>query len=562
MSLKFGHWKIGQRLMALVGLFALMYVGVDTFNLVGLRDALYEQKADETRRIVEVAHSLVRDFHARAQRGEMPEDKAKEAALLAIKGLRYEGEQYFWVNDMDAVMLMHPTSPKLVGTSLLKLQDAHGEHIFSDMVEVVKRSGAGHYKYFWPPESKSAQPKVSYVAGFKPWGWVIGSGVFVEDVETTFWRKAVLAGGVSALTLLVVVFVASRIARSITKPVNEMTRVMGILAQGDRTIEIPARDRRDEIGAMATAVQVFKEGMIEAERLAQEQRREQEARAERARRIEELCGAFDAASAAAVNSVAAAAAQMQSSSESMGEAADQTSRRADTVAAASEQASANVETVAAATEELSASIAEIGRQVGAASEIASTAVRQANDTSAKVQGLADAAQKIGDVVKLINDIADQTNLLALNATIEAARAGDAGKGFAVVASEVKSLANQTARATEEIAAQISGVQSSTREAVEAIMAITKTIEKVDEIASSIASSVEEQSAATREIARNVEQASSGTHEVSSTILGVTQAAQETGSAAAQLKSTASDLARQSDQLKLAVETFLLDVKAA
>ncbi len=562
MSVNLNNWKIGRRLMVLVALFAVMYLAIGGVSLLGLRDALYEQKSDETRRIVEVAHSFVKDFHARAGRGELTEAKAKEEALAALKALRYDGEQYYWVNDMDAMMLMHPTAPKLVGTSLRTLKDAHGNFIFADMIEVVKKDGAGHYTYYWPPDSSSPKPKVSYVAGFKPWGWIIGSGVFVEDVEKTFWSKAQLTGGMAVLTVLIVVFVALSIARSVAKPVKEMTNVMDALARGDRTVDIPARDRKDEIGEMAVAVQVFKEGMIEADRLAEEQRREQEARAERAKRIEDLCKAFDATSTEAVKSVAAAASQMQSSSEAMGVTAEEANRQASAVAAASEQASANVQTVASAAEELSSSISEISRQVTQASQIASAAVTEAERTNIKVQGLAQAANKIGEVVALITDIAEQTNLLALNATIEAARAGDAGKGFAVVASEVKNLANQTAKATDEIGAQIAGIQTATQEAVAAIESITQTISKINEVNSGVASAVEEQGAATQEIARNVEQAAAGTHEVSSNIAGVSQAANDTGTAAGQIKTAAGELSRQSEKLRTEVDKFLAGVRSA
>ena len=352
------------------------------------------------------------------------------------------------------------------------------------------------------------------------------------------------------------------LARSVADPVVNMTSAMRELADGDKTIEIPAQDRGDEIGDMSGAVQVFKENMIKADKLAEEQREEEEARAERGRKIEQLCNDFDLRATEAVKSVAAAATEMQASSESMSATAEETSTQSATVAAASEQASANVQTVASAAEELSSSISEISRQVGQSSEIASNAVRQAEETNEKVQGLAEAANKIGEVVALITDIADQTNLLALNATIEAARAGDAGKGFAVVASEVKNLANQTGKATDEIGAQIANIQTATQEAVTAIEVIGKTISEVDEISTTIASAVEEQGAATQEIARNVEQAAAGTQEVSSNIGGVNQAASDTGAAATQIQSAAGELSQQSELLRAEVDKFLVNVRAA
>ena len=352
------------------------------------------------------------------------------------------------------------------------------------------------------------------------------------------------------------------VARSISKPVVGMTGTMNELASGKLDIHVPSQGRGDEIGLMAKAVQVFKENAIrvkemEAEQEAQKRRAEEERRAA----MNQLADSFEKSVGGVIDTVTSAVAELQASSEQMASTASETSAQATTVASASEQASANVETVATAAEELSSSIGEIGRQVAQASSVAGGAVQQAGDTNAKIQGLAAAASKIGEVVDLITDIAEQTNLLALNATIEAARAGDAGKGFAVVASEVKNLANQTAKATEEIAAQITGVQTSTKDAVAAIEAITKTIQEVDAIASTIASAVEEQSAATQEIARNVEQASAGTQEVSSNIVAVNEAANATGAAATQIRNSATELSQQSEVLRGEVHKFLTQVRA-
>jgi methyl-accepting chemotaxis protein len=375
-------------------------------------------------------------------------------------------------------------------------------------------------------------------------------------------RTILLTMVVSAVAFVFGVLAAWLIGTGISRPVQAMTNAMTRLAGKDMGVDIPATDHKDELGDMAKAVQVFKDNMIEADRLAEEQRKAQEAQAARARRVETLCKEFDATSTEAVKSVASAVTQLEGSSEAMSVTAEETTRQAAAVAAASEQASANVQTVASASEELANSISEISRQVAQASQIASGAVRQGEQTNVKVQGLAVAANKIGEVVALITDIAEQTNLLALNATIEAARAGDAGKGFAVVASEVKNLANQTAKATDEIGAQIAGIQAATQEAVTAIEVIVKTISEIDSISSSIASAVEEQGAATQEIARNVEQAAAGTQEVSSNIGGVSAAANDTGAAATQIRGASAELSRQSETLRTEVEKFLANVRAA
>jgi len=363
---------------------------------------------------------------------------------------------------------------------------------------------------------------------------------------------SVLLGGLAALL----------IGNGIARPVTALTAAMTALAGGDKTIDIPSQDNRDEVGDMARAVLVFKESMIKADDLAAREREAQKRREERGRQIEALTGSFDSDVSQLLQSLTQSAVEMTSTASTMSKIADGTNERATAVASAAEQASVNVQTVATATDELSSSIQEISRQVAQSSNVATRAVTEANHTDEQIQGLARAAQRIGEVVNLITDIAEQTNLLALNATIEAARAGDAGKGFAVVASEVKNLANQTAKATDEISQQIADIQAETQDAVRAIKSITSTISEMSEIASTIASAVEEQGAATSEIARNVEQASTGTQEVTTNIIEVTHSAGETGTAATQVTSVATSLNTQADHLKAQVEKFLEGVRAA
>jgi methyl-accepting chemotaxis protein len=353
------------------------------------------------------------------------------------------------------------------------------------------------------------------------------------------------------------------IGRGISRPVVAMCAAMRALAGGDRSVNIPAVGRKDEIGQMAEAVQVFKDSMIEAERLRQSnERQKQEAETERKASMLQLADNFEAGIKGIVNSVASQATEMQSAAEGMTHTAEQATQQATAVAASVEQASANVQTVAASAEELSASVQEIARQVDQSSKIASQAVTEADQTNTTVEGLDHAAQRIGEVVQLIETIAGQTNLLALNATIEAARAGDAGKGFAVVASEVKSLASQTAKATEEIRAQIGEIQGATGQTVAAIRSIGSTIRQMNEIATAIASAVEEQGAATQEIATNVQQAAQGTGEIATNIEGVSRAASDTGAAASQVLSAAGELSRQSETLRRDVDQFLATVRAA
>ncbi len=359
-----------------------------------------------------------------------------------------------------------------------------------------------------------------------------------------------------------VVMIAGIAMFQVARPLRGMTTLMKELAAGHLDIAIAGGERRDEVGDVARALAHFKAGLQEARRLAEAQAEEQRAKETRAAQVRTLTSAFDAQIGQVVQAVSSQAVQMEGSAQSLSGTAEESTKQAATVAAASEQASANVQTVATATEELSSSIGEISRQVAQSSRIAGSAVTHADKANRQVQGLVDASQRIGEVVSLITDIADQTNLLALNATIEAARAGEAGKGFAVVAAEVKNLANQTAKATDDIRNQIKGVQTATQEAVQAIQIIGKTIGEMNDITTTVAAAIEEQSAATREIARNVEQAATGTQEVTSNIAGVSRAANDTGSAAAEVLTSARDLAKQSTTLASVVEAFLTQVKAA
>jgi methyl-accepting chemotaxis protein len=387
------------------------------------------------------------------------------------------------------------------------------------------------------------------------------TGTIASETATADTYRAVVLAALGLLIAAVSVTAYIIFAR-VLRPLERQRQVMAVLARQDTSIEVPDLARADEIGEMANAVQTFKGNLIETARLQAEQAKVAGEREQRAAAMEKLVRDFDSKVETVLVTVDQSVGEMRATAGSMGTIAKDTSERIGAVANASQEASGNVQTVAAAGDELSASIGEISRQVTQSTAITSEATATAQSTDQQVQSLVLVVEKIGDVVRLISDIAGQTNLLALNATIEAARAGEAGKGFAVVASEVKSLANQTARATEEIGAQIGGIQSATQKSVQSIRAIIDVITRIDESSTAIAAAIEEQGAATREISRNVQQAAASTQDAARNVEGVTDAAQRTGAAAGEVGAAADQVAHKVSELRNEVAGFLAKVRAA
>jgi methyl-accepting chemotaxis protein len=455
----------------------------------------------------------------------------------------------------------NPATPANIAVALGKMNDTYVESFGKEMKLAKDGAATGKYEH---------DVDAFFVESQRGLGSIITvRDAFYDNAEQILgdaYSSARLSFMI-ALAVLTAVIAASAgmilmVRRRVCKPIVDLTATMSRLASGDMSDEIAGAERGDEIGAMATAVRVFKDSMIEAERLAAEKALESDGKMRRAQVLEELTRVFEAKVIELVGGLSAASSVMEDTAQSMSSTATATNRQAAVVAAASTQTSTNVQTVASATEELTSSISEIGRQVAQSTEIAARAVENARRTSVTARSLAEGAQKIGDVVTLIQSIAAQTNLLALNATIEAARAGEAGRGFAVVASEVKSLAGQTAKATTEISEQIAAIQSASDETVTAIQNVANVIGEIDQIGTAIAAAIEQQGSATREISRSVQDAARGTSEVNSNITGVQKAADDTGSAAQQVLGAAEQLSSQSKDLAGQVNRFLSEVRAA
>ena len=377
------------------------------------------------------------------------------------------------------------------------------------------------------------------------------------------WRLAMLVlGGVAFLLLAVALGVVVFVQRSVVRPITELEAAMARIRDGDDTSPVAGTGRRDEVGRMADSLTQLRDGLAAGRQAREAQAEAAQLQVERARRVDVLVRGFEAEATEILSAVSSAATELDATAGEMGRTAEEGASQATTVAAAAEQASANVQTVAASTEEMAASIAEVARQVAESARVANQAADEARATDEAVASLAAGAQRIGDVVRLIGDIASQTNLLALNATIEAARAGEAGKGFAVVASEVKTLAAQTAKATEEIGGQISQMQSETQAAVAAIQGLARTVQSLNSIAAQVAAAAEEQAVTTQEIGRSVAEAATGTLNSSRNASGLADGAERTNQAANDVRSASGVLSRQAEGLRSQVDRFLTGIRAA
>ncbi len=542
----------------LVGM--ISFACLDVFDQ---RDTLTEARKAHVREMVEAAVSILRHYHGLVEKGQLTDADARERAKGDIRDIRYGKGDFLFVYRGDGVTEVLGTVPQLEGKQRMGDTDADGMPYVRLLIENAKtRHGFVAYSFPRSPTDQADPRKISTSIYYEPWDWIVASGVYIGDIDEAFRSQLTRIGIILGLTIFALVAFSIFMIRSITQPLSLITSLMERLAHGDREISVPYTEKRDEVGKLARALDVFRRQAIALERQADEQRQAEARNAELlAAERRSIAGNFEARVMDLITGSFASSGDMQGTAKSMSNVANEALSQASSAAAAAAEATANVQTVAAASEELCTSITEIGRQVAESAKISTDAAKETQRINSMMADLSAAAGRIGEVVKLVNDIASQTNLLALNATIEAARAGDAGKGFAVVAGEVKSLATQTAGATDEITTQIGAVQAETGRAVQAIRNIGTVIEQVRQISAGIASAVEQQGVATQEISRSVSQAASGTNQVSTNVSGLTKAAAATETVAKKVLTVAGDQAGYAEKLRSEITDFLVQMRA-
>ena len=556
--------SLRTKIILQISLCIIALLAVTIIDAINLRSEITNDRKIAVRQIVEAAYSIATHYGKLAESGTLSNDEAKNQAREALRSLHYDGKNYVFITNVNGFCELLDVKRGLEGKSRTAETDADGVPFIRLMIESAQQGGGFvAYRFIKAGGDGTIYPKVSYSLLYQPWGWVISSGVYTDDIETAFQTTLIKESGVIGVLIMVMLGFSLLISRDILRPVQALTGVMKRLTEGNLEGTIAESERRDEIGGMIRATAVFQRKLRQLDLLHQEQA-ESEARtaAEHLRQRREMADSFENRVLALVDSVSTSSREMRNTAQTMAQEASRAAARTTSGVAAAEQASAHVGTVASAAEELSSSISEITRQVEDSARIAAVASEETTRTNTMIQGLAEAANRIGDVIKLINDIAAQTNLLALNATIEAARAGEAGKGFAVVANEVKNLATQTGRATEEICQQIGAVQEETRHTVEAIRGIAGVIDQVREISAGIAAAVEEQGAATREIARSVQQAANGTVGVHDLVSGFANTARAGEQGWLKVSDEASSLAGNSQHLRDEVGRFLSEIRSA
>jgi methyl-accepting chemotaxis protein len=559
------HLTISQKYIFIAILAVLTTLVSSIMALDRFYVALTNSSRAEIQHEVELASSMARGIVAEYKRGAISKDEAERRAFDALRPMRFGETGYIFALRLDGTMALDPPSPKLEGSNVLGDKDANGRFFFKDMVELGKANQSGFVEYQWPRPGKSeAVAKAAYLVPIEELGLVIGAGIYLDDATAQTWGVIERIMMLMAPILIAFVLFVVNAGRASAKRLGEMTGAMDELAAGNFGVILPGLDRPDEIGDMARAVEAFKlKAAEEAARAAQDKAaRDQAAAAKRREEMLVLASEFEKAVGGIVGAVAVSADDLNGVAKTMASNAHRAEEEAAAGVSTAQMTSHNVQSVASATEQLSQSIKEIGQQASRSQDISAKSATEAARAIAQVSELSDSVQRIGGIVAMISGVAQQTNMLALNATIEAARAGEAGRGFAVVAQEVKSLAEQTGKATDEIATQIANVQSATTETANFISTIAETTQEVNSIATVIAGTLEAQDAAAHEIAQNVLEASERTGQLQTAVGSVRTVSAASGEAAEKVLQSISVLADQTRSLRSECDRFLSHIRSA
>lgn len=557
---------IRMKLSLIVLVFSTVLVGTAASILLDMRSSMFEERKAKLRALVETAVSTINRYEDLVAENKMPMDEAQKAALAVLAGMNFDGEDYFLVFDREGTLKMHPTRKDDIGKNMLTVNDPVRVNYVAYLNAAMTApplEGFTEYMGRRPGSQVNDAPKLFLSTMDKRWNWIISTGIFIDDINAVFLRRAAWVAGAVVSTLALSLFFTMVLGRSITRPLNGTVNALEELSNGHFNTEISGDESNTEIGRLSRAFVQFREKLKETEALrARQIDAERQAEIDRRNAVIRFADEFDAAVGSVVEALFSEIGRTTETVGQLTKSAQTSAAGTERVGGAASSVSENIQTVASAAHELAASINEIGRQVHMTRDIAQRTRGQSSETEQRVSALSDSVEAIGSIIDIITGIAERTNLLALNATIEAARAGDAGKGFTVVASEVKALASQTTRATEDIRKNIEAVRRATLEAVNSVRAISSSINGLDESAGAIAAAIEEQNAATSEISRNTNVTAERTLAITDAIADVVRSVSGTDQSARQVEEYSTSMRDKSEEMRREVQAFLGRIRAA